>query len=88
MAEDGLLLIPFGILGKEATIAAVEDAEPWSSHRVEDLAVLVHGETAATLCYRAEAERGGAAFRAAISSTYRRQGEHWLLVVHQQTPLQ
>lgn len=88
MADDGLLLIPFGILDKEATVAAVEEAEPWSSHEMEDLAVLVHGEAAVTLCYRAEADRHGAVFRAAVSSTYRRQGEHWLLVVHQQTPLQ
>ena len=88
MAEDGLLLIPFGILDKEATVAAVEDAAPWTSHQVQDLTVLVHGGAAATLCYRAEADRGGDVFRAAIASTYRREGEHWRLVVHQQTPLQ
>lgn len=88
MADDGLLLIPFGIFDKPATVAAVDDATPWSSYEIHDPAVLTHGGAAATLCYRAEADREGTPFRAAISSTYRRHGERWLLAVHQQTPLQ
>lgn len=88
MAEDGLCLVTPGIMNRAATAEAIDHAQPWTSHEFLDLVTFTHGESGATLCYRAEAQRGDVHYQAAISTTYRRTDEGWQLLVHQQTPLQ
>ena len=88
MAEDGLCLLPPGVLDRDATADAIDRAAPWTAHRFHDVVTFTHGGASATLCYRADAQRGDVDYRAAISTTYRRSDEGWELLVHQQTPLQ
>ncbi len=88
MASDGRCLLPTGILDRDATVAAIAESEPWADYELEDLVVHEIGLEGAVVGYRATASRGDdEPYRALVSTTYRRDGDRWELVVHQQTPL-
>jgi hypothetical protein len=89
LASDAVHVFPsFGIVEREAALGGVEGARPWTSFTIADARVVPLGEHAAALVYTTCAQRGDEpAYRAAITSVYRRDAERWQLVVHQQTPL-
>lgn len=89
MSAEGLLLLPIGLLDRDATLDAVGESEPWSTYEFEDLTVHELGLEGAVVCYGVVASRDGdeTPYRALVSTTYRRAGGGWELVVHQQTPL-
>ncbi len=87
MADDGLCVFSFGHLDKEATKAGLASAEPWSTFDFNDIQVHVLGDTAATISYRADADRQGQPYRAMVTSVYSRATGAWQMVVHQQTEL-
>jgi hypothetical protein len=79
----------WGITDRTAALEGVASAEPWRSHTIDDAHVIELGDEAAALVYTTEARRAsGSTYRAAITSVYRRFGEDWRLVLHQQTPLE
>ncbi len=88
LAAEALMVLPqpAGVLGRQATIEAIRSAPRWRqvsfSRRVEALP----GAGTAVLAYVAEADRGDAAapYVAQCSSTYVRDGDRWLLALHQQ----
>jgi hypothetical protein len=90
LADDVLMLLPGGLVlsGRDACLAAMTSAPPWSSYRLEDEQVLELSDGSAVVAYRAVARREGQpAYEALMSSVYVRRGNGWRLAFHQQTPL-
>ncbi len=89
MADDGMCLLPVGLLGKADTIESMRSAPPWSRCEMQDVGVRRLSGEVSMLTYRATAERaGGAPYHALVCSLYRRSSsEGWQLFLHQQTPL-
>jgi hypothetical protein len=89
MAAHGLCVLPVGMMDKDETVAAIEQAEPWADFEMFDMKTIDLGDDEAALCYRADASRNGssARYKAVISSVYTRLGGRWRLTLHQQTPL-
>jgi uncharacterized protein (TIGR02246 family) len=89
LADDALHVFPgWGVAGRAAVLDGVASAEPWQDVRIDDPRVVPLGEDAAALVYTAVASRSGqSAYRAAITSVYRRTDGGWELALHQQTPL-
>lgn len=87
-ADDGLVLLPHGILDKAQTVAAMEQARPWASVEMENLQRRTLSDDHVLLAYTARAVREGevAEYRAAISSLYVRRDDQWQLFCHQQSP--
>ncbi len=90
MAADGLCVLPVGVLDKEATVAAIARAEPWSEFKLHEVRTLDLGDDEAALSYRAEAFRKDKSpgYFAFISSVYVRVRGEWKLFLHQQTPVE
>jgi len=88
LADDALVVLPMGVLSKEQTVAAFEQATPWGEYRMEDVrcTALPRG---GILTYRATARRPGApAYVAWMTSAYVDEGGGWRMVLHQQTPVE
>jgi hypothetical protein len=87
-AEDGVVALPFGLMDKSETVAAMEQAPPWEGVRMDDLRVVPISETALLLAYRATGARPGADdYVAVVGSTYVRREGSWQLLFHQQSPV-
>ena len=89
LREDAVLVVPGGALDKETTAAALDDPEspPWSEFALQEPKLLMLGPDAAVITYVFSGHRGEDTYDAILTSSYVRDGEHWLLVFHQQTPL-
>ena len=85
-ADEGRCVFFFGVLDKDATVASMEQAEPWSAVDLDDLVVTTLGDGVVALTYAARARRGNEAYEAMVTSTYVRRGDRWQLALHQQTP--
>jgi hypothetical protein len=86
MAEDGLMVFPGLVMDKAAALAAIRSVAPWTSFELRDIRVAEPGPDTAIVVYLARAERRGQPeYRATMSSVYARRGDHWLLVLHQQS---
>ena len=85
MADDGLMVFPGMVLGKEQTLAAIEAAPPWASYELADVRVIDAAADAALVTYRATAS-GDGEYRALMTSAYVKRDGGWRLVLHQQTP--
>lgn len=90
LADDARLVFPLptGVLDREATLEAVRDAPRWREVRFDARQVVELGADAALLVYAVEAWHDGdaASYDALCTSAYRRDGDDWQLVFHQQTP--
>lgn len=88
-AEDGRCVFGFGIgiLDKAATVASMDEAEPWTTYDLHDVEVVGLPDDAGVVVYTVVAERDGQEYRAAVSSVYARRDGRWQLTVHHQTPL-
>ena len=88
LAQDALHAFPgWGVTDRERVLAAVAESRPWDSFTIDDPHIVALGDDVAALVYTTHADRGGHKYDAAITSVYRRRGDGWELVVHQQTPL-
>jgi hypothetical protein len=89
LAADAVHVFPgWGVASREAVLAGVAKADPWTSFAIEEPEVLFLSDASAAVVYRAHAQRQGQPpYEAAITSVYRRCPGSWELVVHQQTPL-
>jgi hypothetical protein len=87
-AEDGYCVFPIGVLDAAATIAGVEQAQPWTEVGLHDERLLDAGEDHAVLIYSASARREGQddPYVVHVASHYVRRDGRWLLLLHQQTP--
>lgn len=89
-SDDALIVLAMGSMGKSETIAAMEDAPGWSAVEFDDVH-WVHAAESSIVAYRAAARSKGSGvvdYRAMISSGYRKDGDGWKLIFHQQTPLE
>jgi uncharacterized protein (TIGR02246 family) len=87
MADDGYMVFPGLVLGREETLRAVKQAAPWSAFELSDLRVVEAAPDSAVVIYRALARRDDTApYRALMSSAYVRRDGRWRLILHQQTP--
>lgn len=87
-AEDGVIALAMGTMGKLEAMEVMETADPWVDHELHSPRLIEIGRDAAALVYRASARRAGdeSQYEVVVSSVYvRRQGD-WKLIVHQQTP--
>lgn len=76
---------PFLMSGSDA-IGAVSGTPRWESVEFEDFRIGRPQEGLIVLAYAVRASRGGEAYSAHCTSTYRRVGhEQWLVVQHQQS---
>jgi hypothetical protein len=90
MPEDGRMIVVGGMsLGRDETVAALNDAPPWSGYEIDEPRLLGLGEGAAVLLYRGRAWRtdDGTSLDALMASTYVRTPEGWRLALYQQTPV-
>lgn len=91
LAPGALMVLPppAGVLDRQATIDAIRSAPRWRHAALQERQQ-AHWEHAAALTYLARANRGeeDAAYVARCSSFYVREGDRWLLALHQQTPVE
>ncbi len=88
MTADAVMVVPGMVLSRDQAVAAIGEAPPWSSFRIDDPRVVRLVDGAAALTYRATAQRQGSpAFEALMTTTFVRDGDRWRVALHQQTPL-
>ncbi|CAN5628350.1 hypothetical protein BH23CHL4_BH23CHL4_03330 [soil metagenome] len=88
--ESGLMVLPMesGILDKSQVIDSVRISNAWTSYNLIHERILELTDDCVALIYEARAERMGQhLYRAQITSIYRKQGDRWVMVLHQQTPI-
>jgi hypothetical protein len=86
-ADAGRCVFGFGTLDKDATVASMASATPWTEVDLHEVAIVPLGAAAAALTYRARATRGDEPYEAMVSSVYVRGDDGWQLAVHHQTPV-
>lgn len=90
LAPDARLVFPSptGVLDRAATLDALRGAPRWNEVAFNPRHVIPLGDHGALLVYTARAWHDGDhhPWEAFCSSGYRRVGDAWQLVLHQQTP--
>jgi hypothetical protein len=79
---------PAGIIAGAGIAESLAGAPRWSSVEMAERRVSRSAADLLVLAYKARGVRDGAApYEAYCTSTYRRDGDRWRLVQHQQTPV-
>ena len=86
LRDDAVVIVPGATLDKEATIAAIDAEGGWDEFTIEREVGQRLGGDSALVTYRFHGRRGDFRYSAQLASVYAREGERWLLVLHQQTP--
>jgi hypothetical protein len=88
LTEDALMVLPGDmVLDRRSALDSLDGPVTWEWFRIENDRVVPLGDEAAALTYRVTAKRPDEEpYSALITSTYVRQGDSWLMAVHQQTP--
>jgi hypothetical protein len=88
LADEAMMVLPFGIMDRDACVEAMTGAPPWDSYELSDMSVVVLSDESAMVVYNATAQREGhPQYRAVMSTTYVLREDEWLIAFHQQTPL-
>jgi hypothetical protein len=88
LTDDAVMVLPFAVLDRTASLEAMDEAAPWSRFDITDEQLVNLSEDSKMLIYRATAQRErGPEYRALMSTTYVHTGGRWRVRVHQQTPL-
>jgi hypothetical protein len=89
-ADDGVMAFSIGVLDKDEILEAMDGAGEWESFTIDDRRFVQVADDVASLTYTTTATTPGASepYVAAITSVYARREGRWLLVLHQQSPLQ
>ncbi len=89
MTDDAVMVLAHGqAMGRDEVAASLAEAPAWERYELTDLTAVPAGPGAATLVYRATAQRAGTpAFTALMTSTYARRDGRWRLTVYTQTPV-
>lgn len=88
LTEDALMVLPGDlVMDRQTALDSIDGPATWEWFRLENERVVGLGEEAAALTYRVTAKRpDDEPYSALITSTYVRQGNSWLMAMHQQTP--
>ncbi len=92
LAPDCVMIFPGGAIFDASSTPSLndiltrQDMKPWTQYKISDVHVLNLGQEAASISYSVEAWRHDTAYEALITSIWRRAGNSWQLVLHQQTP--
>lgn len=88
VADGGKFVLSMGVLDKADVVAAMADAEPWASFEIDAPTRVDISEDVVGLVYEATGRRDADStpYQANILSVYRRNGDNWQLILHQQTP--
>jgi catechol 2,3-dioxygenase-like lactoylglutathione lyase family enzyme len=86
--EEALMVFAgVGVLRREQILTTIQQAPRWQEVTMRDQTLASFGDAVVVLAYAAEARRTeGTSYRALCSSTYRKHGDAYTLVQHQQTP--
>jgi hypothetical protein len=87
LTPNAMMAFPFGVLTREATIAALGSAPPWERFEIHNPRVIDLGHDSGVVVYSVVAQRPRQApYSAVVSSTFVRGGDGWKLAFHQQSP--
>lgn len=90
LARHALMVFPppVGILDRATTLESIRTSSRWQHVSLQQQQHVLFAGTA-VLAYVAHADRGGpdTSYAAQCSSTYIRENNAWLLVLHHQTPV-
>lgn len=87
LASEVVMLLPGGLaITDRAQALDSMSGAPWDRYELRHERVHAFTERCAAVTYRAEARRDQQRYDALASSTYVRDGDRWLLALHQQTP--
>lgn len=86
LTADAVMGFPFGLMNRQEALSGIDEAEPWSSFRIDNPQVIQLGPDSGIVAYSVVAQREGQEpFSAVVSSTFVRQGGDWKLAFHQQS---
>jgi hypothetical protein len=87
LADDAVMMFPFGVLTRAESIEAMRAAPPWSTFEIEQPNVIRLTDDSALLTYRANAQRTGQdPYAAQATTVFVRRGGTWRPIFHQQSP--
>jgi hypothetical protein len=86
LADEAIMVLPNGVLDRDACIAAIEASAAWDALEISDARTLPLGEDGAILTYAWRSRRGDVSYAALMTSVYVHRDGGWRLVLHQQTP--
>lgn len=87
LTADALMAFPFGVMTREAAIAAMESAPPWQRYELGAEEVVPLADRGGVLVYEVVAQRRGEPpYEAVVSSSYVLERGRWQLAFHQQSP--
>lgn len=84
--DDAVMVFPAMVLRGPAEILPTMTGPPWDAFRLSDVTVGRPHDDTGVVTYRVEAQRGGHAYRAWLTSVYVRRADGWRLVLHQHSP--
>ena len=89
MDPECLMVFPgMGVMGAEAIVQSLRNAPRWEKVHMENRTLSNPVATISVLAYKAHGEReGDDTYSCLCTSTYRYDGDRWLLIQHQQTPI-
>jgi hypothetical protein len=88
LTDDAVMALPVGVIERDAVIEGLRQGTPWAEYEMSDARVLILDEDNAIVVYVVRAVRPGEPpYTAAMSTTYVRVDDEWLIAFHQQTPL-
>ena len=87
LSKDAVVIVPGATMGKEETIAAMEESEGWDEFSIESPSLLELGSGATAVSYRFSGRRGELDYSATLTSVYVEGTTGPELKLHQQTPL-
>jgi hypothetical protein len=89
LRDDAIIIVPGQVLGRDATVRAMDASPGWDEVTLEDpRLVRLGGDDAAAITYRFRGRRGtDLIYEAYMTSTWTRTSAGWRMAIHQQTPL-
>jgi hypothetical protein len=88
LSEGAIAIVPTRVLDKVEMVMAVDEAGGWDGFSLENEREERLGPDAALISDRFSGHRGAYEYTAQFSSVYVREDGDWLLLLHQQTPLE
>jgi hypothetical protein len=89
-ADDGVMAFNVGIMTKHQILDVVDRAIPWERFTIDNPRFVALTDDVTSLTYTTTAKATGSLeeYRAAVTSVYVQREGTWVLILHQQTPLQ